>query len=366
MLVLPAHNARTPEVMKKVEAMKRAGATVVDLQAGDNTREVLSKKGVAPDFTFESRKPDALIDYIHRTTDSAEIYYVANRNERPEYFRATFRVEGKTPELWHPETGETGDYPVYQTANGQTELPLFLEPFGSVFVVFRKPQEAVHYSSLSLDGKSLFPELPQDTFCMPPFLFLKDGRPLFMLAGEYSLTASDGKTQTFDAGVETVPVTSGWDVSFDTDWGGPENVRFDKPVRWNEHPDDGIRYYSGTAEYNTAFHLTAGQYRDKRVFLDLGELYNLAEVYVNGQSAGVWWQPPFTHDVTDLLKDGENRIELRVVNLWPNRLIGDEFLPEEKRFTQTNIKKFTKDSPLRPSGLAGPVNIRMYSLLRAK
>jgi hypothetical protein len=357
-LALPKHNAISPEAAKKIASMKKAGATVIDLHAGENTRDALLKKGVIPDFIYESRKPDALIDYIHRTADSAEIYYVVNRNEQPEYLHVSFRVEGRTPELWHPETGRTNEYPVYRTAAGRTALPLFLEPFGSVFVVFRKPQ-STHYESISLNGKKLFPELSQDTFDTQPFVFQKDGKPLPLLTGAWTLTSSDGKTQTFDAGIETLPVTSGWEVSFDTAWGGPEKVRFDKLVLWNEHPDEGIRYYSGTAEYATTFRLTAEQRRNKRICLDLGELYNLAEVHINGQPAGVWWQPPFSHDITDLLKDGENTLQIQVVNLWPNRLIGDRFLPEEKQFTKTNIKKFTREHPLRPSGLAGPVNIRI-------
>ncbi|MDR1675064.1 MAG: glycoside hydrolase family 2 [Tannerella sp.] len=359
-LVLPKHKGVSPEAAKKIKSMKKAGATIIDLHTGENTRDALLKKGVIPDFIYESRKPNALIDYIHRRTDSVEIYYVVNRNEQPEYLRVSFRVEGRMPELWHPETGAINEYPVYQTAAGRTTLPLFLEPFGSVFVVFRKPQAAAHYESISFDGKNLFPELPQDTFDTQPFVFQKDGKHLPLLAGNWTLSSYEGKTQTFDAGIETIPVDAAWEVRFDTAWGGPEKIRFDKLVLWNEHPDDGIRYYSGTAEYATVFRLRAEQRRDKRVYLDLGELYNLAEVHVNGQPAGVWWQPPFSQDITDLLKDGENTLQIQVVNLWPNRLIGDQFLPEEKRFTKTNIKKFRKEHPLRPSGLAGPVTIRIF------
>jgi hypothetical protein len=340
--------------------MKKAGATVIDPLTDPPVREALQAKGISPDFTYRSAKPDALIDYIHRTTDDAEIYYVANRNERPEYLHLSFRVEGKTPELWRPETGEIIDWPVYNSTDGQTLLPLFLEPFGSVFVVFRKPATA-HYESIALNDKNLFPELPQDTFDIQPVILQKDGNPVFMLAGTYTLLSSDSKTRTFDAVTENIPVTSAWDVSFDPAWGGPEKVRFEKLVLWNEHTDPGIRYYSGAAGYKTTVELEARQYQHKRVYLDLGEMYNIAEVYINGQPAGVWWQPPFAHDITDLLKNGENRIELKIVNLWPNRLIGDQFLPEEKRFTKSNIKKFTKTHPLWPSGLVGPVNIRIYS-----
>jgi hypothetical protein len=402
-LVLPERIDIKPEVMTKIAQLVKDGATVigpkphttVGLRGGEKAKEAVRKtagqlwgdtpavgehaygkgtvytgtpvrkvlldKGVQPDFVYESRKPDALIDYIHRQTPEADIYYVVNRNERPEYIQATFRSEGKTPELWNPETGQIVDQPIYTFGAGNTRLPLMLEPFGSVFVVFRKPA-ATHYESLALNGNSLFPELPKDTFAIAPFIPSPEGKLLFASAGEYTLKTSSGETKTISAGEnQRLGITSPWDVSFDPVWGGPEHIRFDKLVRWDTHTDPAIRYYSGTAEYVNTFTLTASQYEGKRVWLDLGEMYNIAEVSVNGQSAGVWWQPPFSHDITGLLKDGENRLQIKVVNLWPNRLIADARLPEEKRLTKTNVVKFTLDLPLRPSGLVGPVNLITYS-----
>ncbi|MDR0844495.1 MAG: glycoside hydrolase family 2 [Tannerella sp.] len=396
-LVLPERIGITSEVMDKLEQLVKNGAIIVGpkpvtsvglrgdgkaiakikkqadalwgsgdgkhpygkgfVYSGQSVRDVLLSKGVQPDFGYESRKPDALIDYIHRQTEDTDIYYVVNRNERPEYIRATFRADGKTPEIWNPETGSHVDQPVYASLEGRTSIPLFLEPFGSVFVVFRKPA-AGHYVSLSLNGTNLFPDVPQDTFATIPFVPRKENGLLFIHPGEYTLKTTAGETQNIHVEPPVIqPVSTPWLVSFDPKYGGPEQIRMDKPVLWNTHTDPGIRYYSGTATYENAFQIAAAPSDKQRIYLDLGEMYNIAEVYINGKSAGVWWQPPFSHDITALVQAGENRLLLKVVNLWPNRLIADARLPEDKRLTKTNVLKFTLDIPLRPSGLAGPVNI---------
>lgn len=397
-LVLPERIGMTPEVIAKLEELVAGGATIigpkpvtsVGLRGGEKAaakvkktadamwgktisfgkgfvytdgteREILLEKGVQPDFTYKSNQPEAFIDYIHRKTDEADIYYVANRNEWPEYAHVSFRVKEKMPELWNPITGEITDCPIYTAENGRMTMPLFLEPFGSVLVVFRK-EVGAHYKEITRNGISLFPELPTD---LPgaPFIIQANGRLSFMLPGEYVLTTSIGETKNFT--VDKIPeinIRAPWQVSFDPAWGGPANTVFHSLTRWDTHADPGIRYYSGTAVYTNTFEINSEQYKDQRVYLDLGEMYNLAEVHINGKSAGVWWQPPFLGDITDFLENGVNKLEIKVVNLWPNRLIGDHFLPENERFTKTNVVKFVKEYPLRPSGLVGPVNLRFVEI----
>ena len=403
-LVLPNRSGMTVEVIEKLEKLVKAGATIIgpkpmtsvglrgDKNAvakvrkisdamwgntdgvakgrhtygkgmvcfGEEIKNILLEKGIQQDFAYRSARPDALIDYIHRETDGADIYYVVNRNERPEYFHATFRVESKTPELWNPITGEITDYSIYSQENGKTSMPMFLEPFGSVLVVFRKDAGA-HYSQLSLNGESWFPGLPVDTVAVSPFIQQAGNDILFVQPGEYMLVSSAGETKKISIDrISETEINNPWDVSFDPGWGGPEKASFDKLTLWNNHIDPGIRYYAGTAVYRNTFNLNSEQYKDKRVYLDLGEMYNLAEVFVNGKYTGVWWQPPFTGDITDFLVNGVNKLEIKVVNLWPNRIIGDNFLSENERYTKTNVIKFVKDYPLRPSGLAGPVRIKLY------
>ncbi len=138
---------------------------------------------------------------------------------------------------------------------------------------------------------------------------------------------------------------------------GRKSVQFDPLQSWTTRAEPGIKYYSGTAVYRKTFtcRLPAGQKR----LLDLGDVRELAEVKVNGHSCGIAWTPPFRVDITDAVKPGNNQLEIEVVNFWPNRIIGDQFLPPAGRFTKTNIRKLTKTTPLMESGLLGPVRLLM-------
>ncbi len=343
---------------------------------GKSIRDVLLEKGVIPDFTNNSTREYEResgspahhynIDYIHRNTETADIYYIVNRNDHPDYINATFRVTGKIPELWYPETGKSVDHKIFTSDKNSTSLPLFLEPFGSVMVVFRKPAEGNHIVSLKMDGQEIFPGLPGKDIDSAPFIINDDGNLVFTNSANYNVTWADGKEQEFDVtGTLSEQVISGdWQVEFDKKWGGPEKTVFKELKLWNEHDDPGIKYYSGAAVYKKNFNLSAGQLEKNHILLDLGEMYNVAEVTINGQHSGVWWIKPFRNEVTKYLKAGENSIEIKVVNLWPNRIIGDQLLPEEKRFTKTNVIKFTADYPLLTSGLAGPVTLSFYPDLK--
>jgi hypothetical protein len=148
-----------------------------------------------------------------------------------------------------------------------------------------------------------------------------------------------------------------WQVSFNPKWGGPEEVTFEKLEDWTERLEEGIRYYSGTATYRKSFDLPQ-KVMGRRLFLDLGVVNYLAEVRINGKDLGVVWTAPWRVEITLAVKPKGNSLEIDVVNLWPNRLIGDAKLAPEKRFTKTNV---TPDPgwQLMPSGLLGPVTVRV-------
>jgi hypothetical protein len=154
-------------------------------------------------------------------------------------------------------------------------------------------------------------------------------------------------------------ITGAWTVHFDTNWGGPASAQFEKLESWTARPEPGIKFFSGTAVYEKQFELPATKSRithhASRMILDLGNLRELAEVRLNGKSCGITWTPPFRVDVTDAIKRGTNKLEVEVVNFWPNRIIGDAHLPPEQRRTKTNIRKLTRDTKLMESGLFGPV-----------
>ncbi|MEY2427287.1 MAG: (4-O-methyl)-D-glucuronate---lignin esterase, partial [Verrucomicrobiota bacterium] len=279
---------------------------------GRTARQVLQDDGVPPDFEEHGLSDAGTIDWIHRQSGGAEIYYVASRWEHPEKIDCTFRVAGKQPELWNPVTGVMRDATAFHQEKGRTILPLEFDPCGSIFVVFRKAIPT------TLSGK----------------------------------TASNSLATQLQA-----TLAGAWTVNFDPKWGGPKSVVFDSLTDWTNRPEAGIKYYSGTAVYHTQFDLKTLPAKGQRLLLDLGEVHEVASVRLNGRSLGVLWAKPARVDITDAAKAKDNDLEVTVVNLWPNRLIGDEALPKEWRFTETNIRKFGPASPLLPSGLIGPVGL---------
>jgi hypothetical protein len=346
MLVLRDHRAISLPVLRKVQQLVEAGVTVVgprpvaatSLQDSDaevqkiatelwgqnrviddaDAREVLLAAGLAPDFEYQGGDADTDLDYIHRRDGDTEIYFVANRAPREESVTCTFRVEGRAPELWDAVSGRRRFAAAYTQADGRTSLPLDFAPCGSWFVVFRSPA-----SEHPATGRSNVPPSTQHS-----------------------------------------KLTGPWQVAFDPQWGGPGTVTFDELVDWTQRDEPGIRFYSGTAVYRTAFQLPDGAAAAPgaaELWLDLGRVRELAEVKVNGQTCGVTWAPPFRLEISEATRPGENQLEIEVVNFWPNRIIGDDGLPAEQRLTRTNIRKLTRDSPLMESGLFGPVTLLQVS-----
>jgi hypothetical protein len=464
-----------------------------------------------------------------------------------------FRVSGKMPELWYPDTGRIEEAPVWREVDGRTIVPLHFDPAGSVFVVFRKPAAADHIVSAQytttlppvkpahgeftilkaeygvfsmpvsgctdvtvevqdliargqrriLAGNQLAgdpaPSTPKElrieyvgrskqivtitegrTVELPPgariiraFYGVMSGEPpapdntvdittkvvavvrggeLLVKAGnelaggdpvplrrkelivkyrhqgsvktvrvaenrmlalpegqsadaqpDYELSVDAtaktliyawqpgkivGRTaagREWQAEVPDVPkpveVTGPWNLYFPPNGGAPAVVSLPRLISWTEHADNGVKYFSGTATYSTEMDLPEALFgQGNSLRLSLGVVKNLAEVFVNGKSLGVLWKPPFRTDVTTALRPGRNTIEIRITNLWPNRLIGDELLPDDREWEGTRLKAWpqwllegkpsptgrvtfttwhhwSKDDTLLPSGLLGPVTI---------
>ena len=277
---------------------------------GGSLEDVLAAQKSPPDLEYSRPLPDTTLVWIHRRLPDADLYFVANQKERGEDVLATFRVEGKQAELWHPDTGAS-EPASYRIEDRRTTVPLSLGPNGSVFVVFRAPATA---SSRALS------------------------RPV--------RTA-------------LATVSGPWDVRFPPNWGAPPQTRLDKLSSWTASEDSGVKYFSGTATYTKEVQAPPAWFKPgARVILDLGSVREIAEVSVNGKPVGgILWKPPFEADVTDVLKPGTNRVEIKVTNLWPNRMIGDLQPSATKRYTFTDYKPYTKDSPLLESGLLGPVTV---------
>ena len=180
--------------------------------------------------------------------------------------------------------------------------------------------------------------------------------------GNYELKAVSGKT--LRARVTAVPaplVLNGpWEVSFPPKWGAPDHITLDHLASLSDSTNDGVRFFSGTATYRKTFDWqpaagAAGNSRE--TWLDLGDVQVMAQVTLNGQDLGIVWKAPFQVNIARALQPGANALEIRVANLWPNRMIGDAALPATNRFTWSTYEPFTKNSPLPKSGLLGPVSI---------
>ncbi|MCY3017609.1 MAG: glycosyl hydrolase [Planctomycetota bacterium] len=599
LLVLPNVTAMTPPLLGKIKELVQAGAVVIgprpqkspslsdypkcdedvrrlgeelwgdcDGKAvkehacgkgriiwGLTPEEVLAQDKVPADFTA-----GPFVRWIHRSVEGAEIYFVASSSPQPADTLCTFRVTGKRPELWQPDTGQLARVPSYEEADGCTRIPIHFEPRGSVFVVFRgeAPQPSERIISVTRDGQELLrmataPAVNRDvtnTFTMsvwvkpdadtplPPetntgitsyqlerndVLFpppghevyseghagagiaagrngvcvhehgasyfpallvyaapltnwthiavvYSDGTPSLYLngklarqglkspmivhpgvgvphnrsvtpfkgqvaglqqfdhalteaeiaklaasppavserrdepelnlvsgevwrAGKYAIKTADGKSVEFQVASlpEPLEITGPWEVRFPPNRGAPETITLDKLASWSEHGDPGVKYFSGAATYAKSINVPPEMLgKNRRLYLDLGKVQAMAEVKMNGKDLGTLWKPPFRVDITGAAAAGNNALEVKVVNLWINRMLGDEQLPEDcdrnpngtlkkwpqwvldgkrsptGRFTFTTWKLWKKDAPLQESGLLGPVTVRVAARTDAK
>ena len=293
---------------------------------GRTPNQILQERGIGPDFSYTAANEKISLDYIHRRTEDADIYFVRNENEEM-CCKAdcVFRVAGKIPELWLPDSGEMRKCGVYDFVKGGTKVPLRLAPAGSVFVVFREKADT---SSINLAATCVEAE----------------------------------------ADKAAIEITGPWDVRFPYGWGAPPIVEFNELISWTQHPDDGVKYFSGIATYRKEFEICADMLgEDKYLMLDLGRVRVTADVYLNGRNLGIVWKPPFRLDITQAAKVGQNRLVVEVANVWSNRIAGDAKLPEAKRYTRTNVPRAVndrflplvpwEDAPLLESGLIGPVRV---------
>jgi hypothetical protein len=276
--------------------------------ATSELQQVLAAERIAPDVRFSGASVNSQLLTLHRRTDDADIYFVSNQQPRTEVVEASFRVAGKRPELWRAETGAT-DQLTYRIDGDRVAAPLRLAPHEAVFVVFRRKADQQQWTAPTLK--------------------------------ETTLATLQGP----------------WPVSFEPGRGAPPTATFDTLVSWPQVENPGIRHFSGAVTYSKRFDAPATWLkRGQRVHLDLGKVHELASVSVNGKPVGTTWHAPYRVDITDALRRGENRLEIKVVNLWPNRLIGDKQAGVTP-ITFAPSSFYTATSPLLPSGLLGPVRL---------
>jgi len=270
------------------------------------TAKILADKEINVDFDATERG----LRFYHRRAGQTDFYFVGNKTDEPFSGEVAFRVAGKQVSIWNPMTGRIFKAPSTKTENGMTSFMLDLDGSQSVFVLF-------------------------------------DDKGADAQAGVWQSRSQE----------TILELSREWEVRFDPKRGGPETpVSFPKLQDWSTSDLEGVKYYSGIATYKKRF--TAPASGGQRVWLDLGEVEVMARVRFNGKEIGTCWIAPYKLEITGDLKQGENVLEIEVANLWPNRLIGDARLPEEKRVTWTTLTNaYSADSPLLPSGLIGPVRV---------
>ena len=273
------------------------------------TGEVLKAINADPDFSYDKPNATTKLLFVHRHLNDRDIYWVNNREDTTVNLVATFRITGKVPLLWHAETG-LSENASYTIADGVTRVTLHLQPADAVFVVFKD-----NATKLSVN----IPALKEKT--------------LATLGGN-------------------------WKLSFPTGWGAPASIQVDSLTSWTKNQDAGVKYFSGTAIYTKSISVPAAWLKKgSAIWLDLGDVKNIADVTVNGKPVSILWKKPFRANIGSVIKPGKNMLAIKVTNLWVNRVIGDAQPNAKKKCTYATWSFFDANSSLLPAGLLGPVRL---------
>jgi len=285
--------------------------------------------------------------FAHRRIKQNDLFFFYN--DKPKYttLNVDMRAQNGQPEIWNIDDGSIESIPVYTQKDGRTKTSLVIEPYGSRFVLLRRDKNLPAYT-----GKHS--------------VLVRDIHQSLQRESQQGITL----------------LTGDWQVDFDREWGGPGNVMFNTLIDWKDHTVSGIKHYSGTATYTKTFNLSKADIAHKTpLYLDLGDVQQIAQVSINGQELGTLWKPPFALNIRQAVQAGENTLHVAITNTWVNRLIGDEVLPdtsgykmtgntvdwinnnepppESERVTFTGYNFFSKKKSqvLQTSGLLGPVRL---------
>jgi hypothetical protein len=290
------------DAKKIVENLYGKGKIIDGLTAD----EVLQKKGIGKDFSFNGTSE---IDYIHRSTNFGEVYFLRNDKDTLVRDYCQFRVSGKYPELWDPISGTASRVVNFTKTKDSSGFLIELPAHGSIFVVFNNK------------NRKYLPEFSEK-----------------------------------EKAIHEKEIKGSWSLNFPENWGAPANAVFDKLISWTDSEDKGIIYFSGTVSYNNTFEIEK-ETLEKKVKIDLGDVRDVAEIFVNGKSAGILWGKPYVLDISELVQPGKNSLKIEVVNMWINRLTGDMLSGPKDRYCKTN-QPYDKTNSIQISGLLGPVKLQ--------
>lgn len=299
-------NSDKAEFDKLVNHIWNSGMT--NVKTGVPQTSDLESLGMKPDVEWMPATND--VRFVHRTLPQGDIYWLSNRNDAYRTIEFSFAVTGKKPVIWHAETGKT-EPAEYLIQGDRTSVKVNMVPHDALFVMFLEPTT------------------------------------------EKSFTIKN----TFET--QVAKVETPWNVAFEEKRGAPASTTMTRLASYTNSDVPEIKYFSGTATYTTTFTWNGDPSIGKaeKYYLDLGEVHDMADVTLNGHSLGILWHTPFKADVTGLLQNGENTLQIKVVNVWHNRMVGDVQPGVKEKITYYPITYFDANEPLMPSGLMGPVSI---------
>lgn len=326
---------------------------------GQTIEEVLQQEAILPDVLV----PDSLgLQWIHRQTEHEDIYFISSRNTSEVRASVGFRVQDAAPQIWDPHTGSRQDALVWNESDAHTHVAFALAPNGSALVVFPKATNNRSISRIEWNGKTLLSaekgwNQTLDNEKLPTVSVTEEGL-IANESGTYTLY-EEASTQLVEVEVQKAAPFGDWQLVFEKGWDTPDSLKTKNLTSLTEVDNEAVRHYSGTVTYiNELVIDNPDAYHE----LDLGKVYNIAEVWCNAEKVGTRWSPPFTFDLTNHLVEGKNELKVLVTNTWRNQLIYDHTRPEGDKKTWTTAGPGKGDKELDLSGLMGPVVVKSMKL----
>tara|TARA_R110002050_G_scaffold187015_2_gene321405 strand:- start:47843 stop:50803 length:2961 start_codon:yes stop_codon:yes gene_type:complete len=358
--------SKMPEAKRLLNELWEDGTSKTDqptgtkILSGISPSIMLKRLGLKKDISYLDEELHTL-DYTHYSKDDLEFYFIRNTTGGWVSREVEFRQPNKAPEIWDPVSGEIIPVPLFTPASNYTAFPLTLAPYGSTFVVFRETNRKPRFDQLIFDDQ----HPPQLQYVKEGICFWEEG--LFELRG-----INHAENPNIEMAVTTLE--GPWEVFFPPGWGAPKKVIFPKLKSWTTSENEGIKYFSGIARYEKSFvhSYNANSLENPKIFLDLGDLSHVGEVWLNDEPLGITWTKPYRFDVTKVIKPGPNKLVIEVANTWSNRLTGDAITGQS--YTSTNITSTDvnngyfirapwEEVPLIESGLFGPITLTVIKPL---
>ena len=335
--------------------------------------EVLKKINLVPDF-ITNQTEHSTFQFIHKKMGDLDIYFVANQLDSSVNRECLFRAGEKTPEIWDPENGNVFKPVIFRMENGSVRIPFNFKPFQSVLFIFRPGIPADFITTVSMDGRQIFPaSAGEEKVEVPLVAFEKEGEAVTAKSsGNYIFKTSNNKNFSVRYDQPQELEIAGFKGTIQFEPGYPAaipSVEITTLKSLTEYDDPDIRYFSGNAKYTINFkapeRFVAGE---ETILLNMGKFNAVADVSLNGKPLGKIWKPETDLVITGLLK-GDNQLVVTVANEYRNRFIGDfiQYGKVQNLFTSSPVTDFLdKDKPLKPSGLIGPLRIIKVSRVMLK